>query len=196
MDNPRRLEESDMTGEQLTPAVFERIARTQLLVRATVDERLPNRPREGPNTFTRIFLFSASRDTDRNEFFYLVGYGQSSLASYNGSVGLEVHPYSATGIEREPELTTVIDGWSKQIPTWVLPKPVVTCHRDKLGLVREIPASSLPLLQHYARLQTRIAYEIAQRHPGSWMLSLIYSRLESFIKAQNEQWRRTVGPLV
>lgn len=177
----------------LTAKRFEEICWRQLLVRVLVETL----PKDAPEKFksarveTTIHLFSLRQDTDTNQFFTGLTYHDEDpiglSKSYEDLRGLADIP-TGTREERLDTIEEILDRWSEtRMLLWLLDKPIVACRKSGKE-IQEIKAWDIRLLQHYARLETRLAYEIKGNVHSPWVLSGIFHRIVGLIREQNRVW--------
>ena len=177
----------------LTVNRFEELPWSQLLIRCQVKD-LPQetlRPKAGLET--TIVLYCATQDYDHNQFFIEIGYSSKDpRRSLREGVGLDIRLLGQSPEIRHPVIGELLDSWRRFHPEWAsTAKPVFACSGSD-GF-REIPATSLHLMQHFACLQQRVAYEVQDNRAPSWMFDIVYHRLGSFIQDRREDWARIVG---
>ena len=142
---------------------------------------------------TTIVLYCARVDTDQNEFFIEVRYSSKDPRRRHGSeVGLNVRFLGHSPEIRRPVIEELLDSWRRFDPGWIsTAKPVFACRGSEQ--FREIPATDLRLMQHFACLQQRVAYEIRDNSLAALMLSTVYFRLDSFNQDWREDWDKIIG---
>jgi len=174
----------------LTVDRFEEIPWSQLLIRCEVRD-LPQetlRPKAGLGT--KIVLYCATQDYEHNQFFIEVRYS-SKDPRRRSEVGLNVRFLGHSSEIRRPVIEELLDNWRRFDPGWVsTAKPVFACRAE--GSL-EVPATDLGLMQHFACLQQRVAYEALDNSLAALMLYTVYSRLDSFNQDRREDWARIVG---
>lgn len=193
---PRQLEDS-MSTKLLTPEQLEDLAWRQLVVRVVVED-LPEQGFQKPSVQTTIILITASRDENGNQFFYKVTYTdikpeQGGRNFFGNMVGLDLKGYGNDAEERRGPLEETIQQWRQDLPPWASMNPVVVIKKEGKE-IRGMPPSELVVMQHYARFQTRIAYEIQNPERG-WILNAFFYRLDAFIQVQDNSWVKLIQAL-
>lgn len=178
----------------LTPDKFYKISWNQLLIRALV-QNAPIQYRPQTRTQTKIQIYSASHGSFLEVIY--IGY-ESLLYDYMAFQGLDAKVIGGSGECADEasmrSIISILGKWADEVPLWLCTKPVTACRKMADGTLHEISSSSLHLMQHYARLQTRLAYEITRESicPHGYLCGVLY-RLGAFIEAQNKLWERTIG---
>ena len=181
----------------LTAKRFQEICWQQLLVRALIETL----PKDTPQRFTparirtTIHLFSLEQDGDTNQFFTGLTYVDEDPIEqpkdFSHLTGLTQIPLG----DREGRLNTIdefLNWWGGGTPLWLADKPLVACKKAGND-VQEIKPWDLKLLQHFARLETRLAYELKGKVHNRWVLSGIFHRLVALIRQQNRVWEQIVS---
>jgi len=181
----------------LTAKRFEEICWRQLLVRALVETF----PRSTSGRFvparveTTICVFSLVHDRDGNQLFSGLAYVDEDPIDFpkrpSRLVGLGMIP-EVVGKERQSAIEDVLKKWHLEMPLWVMDEPIVACTK-KGREVSKLKPWDFILLQHFARFETKIAYEIEKRVHPQWILSEFFERMVALIDEQNRVWKPIVS---
>ena len=153
-----------------------------------------------PRMRTTIQLLTSSSDEDGNTFHTHIVYTDEQEAdgdrrNWKPLVGLTVRGLpNGRGHELDVELDKILESWREEFPRWLGQRQVYACWTSDVYEV-EITPTDRVLMQHYVRLETRLAYALESRDvsisPNT--LCFIFYRVVSFLRDCNKDWARVVG---
>jgi hypothetical protein len=174
-----------------TAGNLEHMGWNQVVVRSCIDYR-------GEKArLTRITLLSACRDNDGNSFYYRVDYSKREpTVEWSTNTGLTIVQYPSAIADRQPELQKLVDEWRKSHPCWITHKQARGYERKADGTARRIAPGDYRLMQHYARLHTRLCYEAELQTEYRWfLLNTLQHRLEAFLLQMTDGWAEAINRL-